>query len=124
MVNIELSDYFLNSVKLYTGDDVQLKFRIKEFIDWKETGIQPTIPFNVDKSSAKDSENRIYKPFQLNNFWHCHTRIKSNGDPLIAYRKIDNNTIRLVCITTHNDHFLKTRRDRFVRMYSDEFTKK
>jgi hypothetical protein len=57
----------------------------------------------------------------VNKVRHCHLNIDLNGDPLIMYRTIDNNTIRLMFLTTHNAAFPPKRRELLIKQYETEF---
>jgi hypothetical protein len=121
MPAIHFSDYFWPSVKEYNGDKIRLTARITEFITWKETGVQPYLPFEKDKSSARNDRGEVYEPYSDNQYRHCHFGFYGNGDPLMAYRVLDNGDIMLVCITHHAPMFNATRRDAFVAAHKDQF---
>jgi len=118
---ISLSEYFTDSQNQWTYRPLDLSNRIDQFVIWKSTGIKQGIDFK-DKSSEKDSNGVVFKPYKINQFRHCHTGLKPNGDPLIVYRLCNGgDTIKLVCISTHDEMFEKTRRDFFVKKYKNEF---
>jgi hypothetical protein len=123
MIQIEFNNKFWASVSFFENyfDPKDLQTRVQSFIYWKQFNKQKPDVLKKDKSSEMDANNVFFKPYKLNNFWHCHCGMARNGDPLIMYRYIDKETIRLVCITLHDYAFHKELRQHFVDEYSEEF---
>ena len=121
MPAIYYSDYFWISVNDYNGDKIRLTARVAEFIMWKKKGEQPYLPFEKDKSSARNDRGEVYEPYRDNQYRHCHFGFYGNGDPLIAYRVLNNGDLMLLCITHHAAMFNVVRRDAFVAAHKDQF---
>jgi hypothetical protein len=124
MSTVIISDDFWLSILSLNFDRIRTEDRVAAFIEWKTTGVVPTQPFYKDKSSAKDDDNVVYRPYKRNQFRHCHCGFVPNGDPLIVYRILSNGDIRLVCISTHDEYFVKSKRPLFVDKYKKEFEKR
>jgi len=120
MPAVQSTDYFKKTAENYSGDEDQLAFRIAEFINFKENGIIPYMPFK-DKSSGKNDRGQVYKPYARNQIRHAHCGFYPNGDPLIAYRVMPNGDIMLICITHHDAMFSPNKRDDFVKQHPDVF---
>jgi hypothetical protein len=123
MLKIKYDDYFWKSVKdiclVNKYDDIRVLSLVKIFETHKATETPlPEQHFRVDKKSGKNKNNDIFKPYHLNNIYHCHLGIKNNGDPLLVYKK-ENNDIKLICLTTHHEMF--NLKEQFVNQYNDEF---
>ena len=121
MADISFSQYFLKSIKESKFDQIKLEDHVKSFIEWKKFNIIPYIPFKVDKSSSQDDQGKVFKPYARNQYRHCHCGFKLNGDPLIVYRVLNDGTIRIICVTTHDEMFNKNKRDNFIKKYNNEF---
>jgi hypothetical protein len=121
---IEVSDYFDSSIaeiaRSLPMEQSDLEQRIGQFYEFKiKNGNIAFTMFGEDKESGVNATGDIYRPFRDDNHWHCH--LGSSGDPMIAYRVLGANYIRLVCITTHRLNFAGRRT--FVRQHAAEFPK-
>jgi hypothetical protein len=76
---------------------------VADFVHWKETGANPTRL--SDKSSARDDQGRVFRPFQQNQYRHVSFGLIANGDPVLAFRPLGKGDIMAVCITTKHEMF-------------------
>jgi hypothetical protein len=101
-------------------DQAAIEQRLQDFVAFKlEHG---NVPYSAnDKPSGRNLRRVIIRAFAEDNHWHCHLGLVQNGDPLVAYRVMAPNHIRLICITTHHENFVASKE--FMRKYSAEFPK-
>ena len=121
MPPVDYSDSFWSSVRNYNGDIDKLTDRVTQFIEWKEHGKEPYVAFAKDKSSATNDRGEAFRPYKDNNYRHCNCGFFQNGDPLIVYRLLMDDSIMLVCVTHHDAMFNPAKREAFVREHEDQF---
>jgi hypothetical protein len=124
MPQVHYSPYYgpslARTINLYTPQHPQTIIDlVADFVKWKETGANPT---NLtDKSSAKDDQGRVFRPYARNQYRHTSFGLSANGDPVLAFRVLGNGDIMIVCLTTKHEMFGLRTRTQFKSSHQGQF---
>lgn len=110
MPQVFFSPYFgpslVRTIALFSPQHPQtITDLVADFVAWKETGANPT--GLTDKSSAKDDQGRVFRPYAQNHYRHTSFGLSQNGDPVLAFRMLGGGDIMAVCLTTKHEMFAR-----------------
>ena len=80
-----------------------LKQAVDDFFMFKATNGPDSHFGTVDKSSGVNHRGEVIRVYADNNIWHAH--LTEAGDPLLVYQKTGPNSITIIRVSTHREHF-------------------